>query len=220
MATQVLGFWFHPRPVTPDTRAHGWPDPQPSDRAFYEALSGLSSKVIQRLQELKSRKALKAQVKPDKQSIGGKPRLYLHAAIGREDAWKSTRERLEEADFEIESAQLTAAGNSLLEVRRAQRERLAKLNTCHGLLVLLSDPTEDITVDIEACQADRTDIEAGGRRLPCAVLDTVGGEIPESLAAAMKAFAMEILPGRGPGWLAGVQRWLDRTHSPLVEAAE
>jgi hypothetical protein len=43
--------------------------------------------------------------------------------------------------------------------------------------VLRSSPANDITPDIDACHADRSDIEAEGRRLPCAVLDLVGGEV-------------------------------------------
>lgn len=211
----VLGFWFHPRPVTLATRPHGWPDPQPTDRAFYEALSSLSSKVIQRLREMKARKVLEAQATPAKQSIEGKLRLYLHARLDRADKWQDTRDRLIDAGFEVEPAQLTPVGSSLLEVRRAQRDRLEQLGKCHGLLVLRADPADEITADIEACQADRADVEAGGRRLPCAVLDLVGGEVPTAAA-----FAMEVLPGCGAGWLAGVQRWLDRAHAPLVAAAE
>ena len=218
----VIGFCFHPRPGTLETRPHGWPDPQPTDRAFYEALSSLSSRVIQRLRELKSREALKARAAPANQNIEGKPRLYLHARVEQADKWKITKERLEKAGFEVEPAELTAVGSSLLDVRRAQRDRLAKLATCHGLLVLRADSAEDITADIEACQADRADVEAGGRRLPCAVLDTAGGAIPASSAAVIEAFAIDVLPATGPDWLLPkmVRGWRDRAQAALTEAAE
>ena len=35
----LLGFWFHPRPAKEGVKPFGWPDPRPSDREFFDALS-------------------------------------------------------------------------------------------------------------------------------------------------------------------------------------
>ena len=58
----LLGFWFHPRPAKEGVKPFGWPDPRPSDREFFDALSRLSTIVMQRLRKLKERAALRTSV--------------------------------------------------------------------------------------------------------------------------------------------------------------
>lgn len=219
----LVGICFHPLPGGAGVFPYGWGQKKPASSEYWAAMEQLVTTVINRLKALKALETLrKEQMAQPAAAVPEKPRLYLHAAIGQAEAWTSARQRLENAGFEIEPAQLTAVGSSLLDVRRAQRDRLAKLAACHGLLVLRADPAGDIAADIEVCQADRADVEAGGRRLPCAVLDTAGGAIPEPSAAAIEAFAIDVLPATGPDWLlpATVRGWLDHAQTALTEAAE
>jgi len=86
----LLGFWFHPRPAKEGVKPFGWPDPRPSDREFFDALSRLSTIVMQRLRKLKERAALRTSVVRTYMPPKGKLTVYLH---GREadiaTAWNS-----------------------------------------------------------------------------------------------------------------------------------
>ena len=212
----LVGISFHPQPGGPGIQPFGWREEKPSQRHYWQALGELATTVINRLRVLKAHEELReVESKRTGQGIGGVPRLYLHARADRKNGWRKARKRLEEGGFMVEPAKLQQIGGSPFEIRRAQRERVDQLATCHGLLVLRVHPADDITADIENCHADRADVEARGRRLPCAVLDFAGGgEIP-----AASAFAMEVLPGRGPGWLVTVRAWLDRAYTAPAEVA-
>jgi hypothetical protein len=116
------------------------------------------------------------------------------------------RERLVEFGFEVKPDRLPTVGGCYREIRRAQRERFDELGRCDGCLVLRADPTEDIAPIIEICETNRACIEATGKYLPHAILDLSAAEIPSDLE-------IEVLRGRGPGWVQDVRAWVDRAHA-------
>ena len=119
-----------------------------------------------------------------------------------------------EAGFEVEPTRLQEVGSSLLEIRRAQRERLHGIGRCHGLLILRTNPADDIAPVMEACEADRADIEATGKRLAYGILDVACGDAP-----CPSGLPIDVLPGRGPGWLQAVRGWLGRAHTDMTDVA-
>lgn len=211
----LIGISFHPLTGNLNAPPYGWREEKPSQREYWQAVAQLATTVIKRLRDLKNREELRrAQRRVIGLGANSKPRLYLHGRTKRADVWCGIRERLEEAGFTVEPAKLPEIGTSLLEIRRAQRERLEQLSRCHALLILRSDRMDDITLDLEACQADRADMAARGQHLPIAVLDSTMNE-----AGASEALGVEVLAGRGRGWLVGVREWLHRSASECTEEA-
>jgi hypothetical protein len=204
----LTGIHFHPLPGGPGIPPYGWREDKPSDPEYWKAVAKLATTVMRRLQELKDREELRKAQVPAGRSINGTPRLYLLGRAGQEVAWAASRERLVEAGFEVKPIRLQPVGSSLLEIRRAQRDRLDELGRCDGFLILRTDSAEDITPILETCEANRACIEATGKYLPCGVLDLGSADVP-----CASDLGIEVLPGRGPGWLQAVRAWLDRAHA-------
>lgn len=212
----VLGFYFHPRPVDPEsTRAFGWPDPQSSDREFYQALASLSGKIMRRLRQLRRREHLRRQgAQQEEIHTIGTPTLYLHAPPAHQAAWREVRRQLVSAGFVIRPEELKPVGASLTEVYAARRARLEAYRECNALVILRSEAGDWINAEIEATgHTERADLKAIYKKhLPCAVLDRIGGSIP-----AAARFSVRIVSGTNNDWLVGLRQWL---ASPSTLSAE
>jgi hypothetical protein len=174
----LLGFWFHSRPAKEGIRPFGWPDPRPSDREFFDALSRLSTIVMQRLRKVKQRAILRASVTKAYKRSGEKSKIYLHCRRVDIDSWRQTRDKLIERGFEVLPNSHdcgTAQKKGLPLIQELRRQRIAAYSNCDALLVLRPQPGSWINRELETVAFDELrELEACYRKhIPCAVLDLV-----------------------------------------------
>jgi TIR domain len=174
----VLGFWFHPRPAKEGIRPFGWPDPRPSDREFFDALSRLSTIVMQRLRKIKQRAILKNSITRAYKRSGGRLKIYLHGRQVDIDSWHQTRDKLIERGFEVFPHTLecgTTQKKALRLIQELRRQRIAAYSNCDALLVLRPQPGSWINSELETVAFDELrELEACyHKHIPSAVLDLV-----------------------------------------------
>lgn len=204
----VLGFQFHPDSKGGDEVVHpyGWPEPQPSDRAYFEELGKLATSVTRRLREIRDRNELKAQASQPRVriTIEGEPQIYLQAPAGELDVWQSTKKALEEAGCKVLPDRLLQIGDDLKAMQDARKERLQILqNQAHALCLLHCQQGNGVVREIEAIANDRLVMQAFGKDVPCAVLNLAGGDLPLA-----KALGIDTIPAVGDEWLLHFQGWL------------
>lgn len=206
----VLGFHFHPHPKSTGdlVQPHGWPEPLPQDRAYYEELGKLASIVTQRLRQLKRAQELeqRAQRPRVQVRIEGEPRIYLQAPVATGAAWAETKAILEGAGCRVLPAALPVATMDLAAINAARKERLKILsNETHALCLLRASQANGIEREIEAIASDRAALQAFDKDLPCAIIDRGDGAIPKA-----SELGIEIIQAQGADWLLPWQAWLQR----------
>jgi hypothetical protein len=210
----ILGFWFHPRPAKESVRAFGWPDPKSSDREFFEALSSLSTGLMQRLRKLKQRALLReSAIHAYTSSLGGH-KIYLHGREDDAEMWERIRDQLINNGFSVLPDSLNDDANGLQGLRRAQelrRKRIDAYAKCDAVLVLRARPGDWIYEELEAIGFDELrDLDAfHQKQIRCGVLDVVNdGELGD-LGFQIQLFPTDV------NWIARVSSWL-RTSPILV----
>jgi hypothetical protein len=174
----LLGFWFHARPAKEGIKPFGWPDPRSSDREFFDALSRLSTIVMQRLRKLKHRAILKNSVTRTYKPSKGRLKIYLHCRQVDIEARDQTRYKLIERGFEVypnDDDRGIEPRKGLRFIQESRRQRIATYNNCDALLVLRPQPGSWIDDELETVAFDELrELEACYRKhIPCAVLDLV-----------------------------------------------
>jgi hypothetical protein len=206
----VLGFQFHPDSKAGDEVVHpyGWPEPQPSDRPYFEALAKLSNTVTRRLREIRARNEEKARAsQPRIQiTIEGKPQIYLQSPVAELEVWQTTKRELEGAGCKVLPRRLPQAGEGLKAVEEARRQRLQiLLGHAHGLCFLRIHGGNGVDREIETIVTDRSALQLAGKDLPCAVLNRAGDDLPQA-----KELGIDIIDATGDEWLLNFQGWLQR----------
>jgi hypothetical protein len=206
----VLGFQFHPHPNSKDdfVQPHGFPEPLPQDRAYYEELGKLATIVTQKLRRLRDAQALKdkAEEPPVPNRVQGKPNIYLQAPLSTAAAWQEAKALLETADFRVLPAALPSVGPDLEAIQAAHRERLTILNEqAHALCLLRAPQANGIDHEIDAVASDRNTLKAFGKDLPSAIIDRAAGDIPRA-----RELGIETIKAPDDDWLPPLQAWLER----------
>jgi TIR domain len=203
----VVGFQFHPNPRHDElVLPHGWPEPLPQDRAYYEELGKLASIVTQRLRQLKKAQELEQQAQQPRVQIRieGEPRIYLHAPISTAQAWAEAKVALGNAGCRVFPGELPVVGTDLVAINAARKERLKILsNQVHALCLLSVPQANGIEREIEAIASDRVALQAFDKDLPCAIIDRRGGGVPRA-----HELGIDIIEAQDENWLLPLQDWL------------
>jgi TIR domain len=204
----LLGFWFHPRPAKEGVKPFGWPDPQPFDRQFFDALSQLSMIVMQRLRKLKERAALRTSVIRTYVRSKGKPTVYLHARQGDAAAWLKTRDELIDHGFDVLPYSVSEGSirpKNLRCIQELRRERVATYRDCDVLLILRPQPGDWINNELKTIGFDELrELDAcNHKHIPCAVLDFINDGTPQYEAFNIARFAADA------SWPASFGKWLN-----------
>jgi hypothetical protein len=205
----VLGFQFHPHPKSKDdfVQPHGWPEPLPQDRAYYEELGKLASIVTQRLRQLKRAQELEATARQPRVQIRieGEPHIYLQAPLATAAAWAEAKTLLESAHCRVLPEALPLVGADLAAMQAARRERLRILSKeAHALCLLRAPQVNGIDLEIDAIANDRTDLQAlFDKDLPCVIIDRGAGDIPRA-----RELGIDTIKAADDNWLLPLQGWL------------
>jgi hypothetical protein len=204
----VLGFPFHPDPKRADdfVQPHGWPEPLPQDRVYYEALAKLATIVTQRLHQLKRGQELEAAARRPRVQfrIEGEPHIYLQAPIATAAAWADAKALLESAHCRVLPAALARVGPDLEAIQGAHRERLKILHEkAHALCLLRAPQSNGIDLEIDAIANDRNTLKAFGKDLPCVIIDRGAGDIPRA-----RELGIDTIKAPDDDWLIHLQSWL------------
>ena len=204
----VLGFQFHPNaPGREDeVRPYGYPSPLAEDRAYYEAVSKLSTIVTRRLKHIRDTRQLhQAQQTPSASlKLRGQPTIYLRAPKSQADAWASTKRTLEDLGCRVLPSEIVEGGDTLLAIQQARRERLRLLREeAHAMCLLRPEHANGIDQEIEVVASDRSVLEAFDKHLPCVVLNRADDE--PVLARHLQIDTIDATDsewqGRFKGWL-------------------
>jgi hypothetical protein len=179
----LVGFSFHRRPEDEATRPYGWPEPQATDREFFEELARLSGAVVKRLKGLRQRIEQRHQAtafEVHSQKIVAGQVVYLHGHSDDGKKWTETRDALIAAGYLVVPGRPEVSAETPEEAKSARQERVRQLADCDGLLILgaAHDARLDSDLLIIGHRDRQAAIEISGRPLPCAVLDRVGKAIP------------------------------------------
>jgi hypothetical protein len=215
----VVGFWFHRRPAQEGVRAFGWPDPQPTDRAFFDVLSSLSSTVQRRLRKIKEREALRERAAERRSPSVGRSTVYLHARQSDAEVWRDIRRQLIDNGYTVlpDSLVQETAGLSGLPLAQELRRRRAKAYLdCDALLILR--PQEGPWIDNELRSVgfgELRDLYAFcQKRMPCAVLDFVNDGAMDCDELNIKGFSAE------GDWLSQFSNWLESNRTGETASTE
>jgi hypothetical protein len=201
----LLGFWFHSRPAKEGIKPFGWPDPRRSDRDFFDALSHLSTVVMQRLRKLKHRAILKKSITRTYKPSGDKLQVYLHCRAVDIDVWHQTRDQLIEWGFEVYPKSHepdTEQQKGLRLVQQRRHQRMVAYNDCDAILILRPQPGNWIDNELATVTLDELrELEACYRKhIPCAVVDLVNDD-------ALQDF--NVTRFSGEKWLESFAWWLN-----------
>lgn len=204
----LLGFWFHPRPAKEGVKPFGWPDPRPSDREFFDALSRLSTIVMQRLRKLKERAALRTSVVRTYMPPKGKLTVYLHGRQTDAAAWYQTRDELISHGFDVCPQNLNqdpGEQKGLRLIQELRRERVAAYRDCDVLLILRPQPGGWINNELKTVGFDELrELDACyHKHIPCAVLDFINDGMLQHEAFNIAQFPADA------AWLASFGKWLN-----------
>ena len=208
----LLGFWFHPRPAKEGVKPFGWPDPRPSDREFFDALSRLSTTVMQRLRKLKERAALRTKVLRTYMPPKGKLTVYLHGRQADVASWRQTRDELIRHGFDVRPQsfnQGTGQQKGLRLIQELRRERVAAYSDCDVLLILRPQPGGWINDELKTVGFDELrELDACyHKHIPCAVLDFINDGTLQHEAFNATQFPADAT------WLASFGKWLKEYSS-------
>jgi TIR domain len=197
----LVGFQFHRRPEDEATRPYGWPEPQPTDREFFEELARLSGAVVKRLKGLRQRIEQRRQAaafEVHAQKIVPGQVVYLHGHVDDGKPWTETRDALMAAGYLVVPGRPEVPADTPEEAKSARQERVRQLANCDALLILgtAHDARLDSDLLIIAHRDRQAAIEISGRPLPCAVLDRVGKAIPVADQFRLRRIDVNV-----PDWL-------------------
>jgi hypothetical protein len=215
----VIGFWFHRRPAQEGVRAFGWPDPQSTDRAFFDVLSSLSTTVQRRLRKIKEREALRERVAKRDSLSAGKSTVYLHARQSDVEIWHRIRQQLIDNGYNVlpDSLVQETGGLSGLPLAQELRRRRAKSYLdCDALLILRSQEGSWIDNELKSVGfGELRDLYAFcQKRLPRAVLDFVNDGAMHCDELNIKGFSAE------GDWLSQFANWLKSDHTGETGSTE
>ena len=138
----LLGFQFHGRANSADDHIHpfGFPEPQPSDKEFFNQLAKLTSVITTRLRDIKKNRLLvnasqPRKIRPAQDGVFSvllhPPKFAMSRLPGMKErfdaavaAWEEARRALEYVDCNVWPKEVTEEGVKLSDINRMRSERL------------------------------------------------------------------------------------------------
>jgi hypothetical protein len=216
----LTGIEFYSRDnVRERPQPFGWPgsDEPIADRKFIEALLRLVGNLRRHLLDLRT-VVSDSQPQPIAADEGTKPTIYLH---GRDDApeyWESAADALESAGFPVTPDGPEPVEPDAEKRARIRESRVGAMSACDALLVvgpqdsaIFSEEVSILGKDDRGLAIDRAERVLGrrGKKLPCAVIDTV---TDPARARRRKAWAENNRLGwfelADPAWVNRASEWL------------
>jgi hypothetical protein len=119
-----------------------------------------------------SRERLKPQPLPDL------PMLYLHARSEHDAAWREIRDELSSRAYVWPAALPPPIDDDALEEKQ-RAERRKHWAECSGVVLLRAHPDDKLQLEVMAAIRDLQWVhQAKRRRIPWAIVDRVGGQLP------------------------------------------
>lgn len=205
----VLGFQFHRdvgRGEEPfSVRPYGHPPSKGENEKYYEELSRLSTNLITRLREIRSRSEI-SETKESSLSLflDDKPKIYLQPLNDNQDEWEDAKRQLENMGCEVIYVDAGHKSSDLLRMEEVRAEKLKMLkDEAHAACLLRPPGANGINKDLEILVNDRSVMKMMGRNIPCAVIDRSNPEI--SLPAGL---GIDVVSANGQDWPKSVRVWL------------
>lgn len=219
--SQLTGINFFPRDkVLMRPQPFGWPatGERIEDHRFFEPLLDVVGYLRQHLIEFKSIVAESRTAGPPTRPDGVKPSVYLH---GRSDApkeWDAAADALSEAGFPVSPDGPELVESDAAKRSRIREQRIGAMSACDALMVVGPEDSatfsEELVVlgkadrDLAIDRAERV-LGLPGKRLPCAVVDTVSDP---GRAKRRRAWAENNRLGwfelSDPAWVDRASDWL------------
>jgi hypothetical protein len=213
----IVGTTFYDQAqVTTAPWPFAWPEPDPDARdPFRGRLLNMVSLIWQQIERLKTRvEAQKnAQKDVDRLAEDSGQVLYLHARVEDGDVWSKAGEALMEQGYTVLPGEPDEVESDPEKAMRSRRQRIETMSGCDALLLVGSQEASAVEADLVVVgRQDRDSARAMARRiLPCALLDTTGGDLANSRrTAAAKRLRIDWLDCTTPPWAPKVHDWLSR----------
>lgn len=215
----LTGIHFYSREnVSMRPQPFGWPgsDGPIKDERFVEALLMLVSHLRKHLLDLKA--SVPVSSTDDGAGERGKPNIYLHGRNDSPQHWDAACDALIGAGFPVMPDAPEPVETDAEKRARIRESRIGAMSTCDALLVVgpqdngvFSEELSILSKDDRGLAIDRAERVHGraGKRLPCAVLDTVSDP---ARARRRKAWAennrLAWFELADPAWVSQASAWL------------
>ena len=206
----LTGFPFHdgaafgPRPL-------GWTQWQAGfDPTVLGKVLDLARELFRHLADVKAAADRLRAAQADQQRLAdsGGQTVYLHGRVERQDDWERAAEALQTSGYVVMPGSPDPVPRDPAEGNAIREQRVALLAESDALLLLASPDARAVDGDLVVVgKQDRHSARARSqRRLPCALLDTVG----PALASTVRRTNARILQAD----------WLDVTQEPLAPVVQ
>jgi hypothetical protein len=218
--SQLIGIEFYSRDnVLEQPQPFGWPGSEEpiEDRQFKQALIKLVGKIRRHLLDFRA-VVQERQPAPAKSDDGVKPTIYLHGRTDAPQFWETAADALEHAGFPVTPDRPEQVEPDAEKRARIRESRIGAMSACDALLVvgpedsaIFSEEVSILGKDDRGLAIDRAERVLGrrGKKLPCAVIDTV---TDPGRARRRKAWAENNRLGwfdlADPGWVSRASEWL------------
>lgn len=210
----LVGFEFHD-PSLGEFRPQpfGWPDPSGNNGPFRDRLLDLVGSIWQKLLAFQQRIEMQCQADAEVRRLTADQGqvVYLHGRRTQMAAWDQARERLEDSNFIVMPTEPDPVERDPASVRAMTDQRIETLSGCDGLLLLATEDGRALDADLvvvgrQDCNSARA---RSARRLPCAVLDTMGPveRLIRSRSTAER-LGIDWIDTRSDIWTPKVSSWL------------
>lgn len=221
----LIGFWFHPREDSgAPIRPYCW-DGRTDDRnQFVQRLLDMVGALMRRLRTLREQVEARerARAEADRLSMAGGQVLYLYAREADHEAWSRSYREVSALGYAVTPAAPEPRADGPQKVRELTEERVNQLVLCDALLLLGAGNGFALDADMLSIgrQSRYLARARSGKLLPCAILDTSGGQLGtvERLGLA-RTLGITWIEAGSNGWPDLVREWLNGSTERLDMAA-
>lgn len=214
---QLPGFCFYDKSHAElRPQPYEWPEPtRKSGNPFRAELLDLVGRIGLKLGELRHilDERRRAQEEAEKLSAAGGQVVYLHGRSEFARAWEHAAGELDAAGITVLPSEPDPVVNDRTRLQEIRHQRIEIMSGCDALILVAPPDARAVDADLVVIgRLDRNSARAfSNKKLPCALLDTVGASIavPRRKAAA-KNLGVEWIDATAEPWTPAVQQWLSR----------